>query len=135
MERHGRSDEAASLVVPVLPEVKPPPEKDVPECRLCEDFPVFFKNFDFHKHLADVHFRTQLNNNLPQVRLIFECILLTGDILGQYILARLPRSVELVSHEVSVAQGKCFTSLSCFRVLPSNVHLKVVRMKPRSATT
>ena len=69
LERHGRSDEASSLVVPVLPEIKPPPEKDVPECRLCEDFPVFFKNFDFHKHLADVHFRTQLNNNLPQVGL------------------------------------------------------------------
>ena len=70
LERHGRSDEASSLVVPVLPEIKPPPENDVPECRLCEDFPVFFKNFDFHKHLADVHFRTQLNNNLPQVRFI-----------------------------------------------------------------
>ena len=67
--------------------------------------------------------------------LFFECILLTGDILGQYIPARLSRSVELVSHEVSVARGKCFTSLSCFRVLPSNVHLKGVRMRPRSATT
>ena len=51
-----------------LPEIKPPPEKDQLECRLCEDFPVFNKNFDFHKHLADIHFRTQLNNDLPQVR-------------------------------------------------------------------
>ena len=67
LERHGRGEEAASLEVPDLPEIKPPNDKDIPECRLCEDFPVFFKNFDFHKHLADFHFRTQLNNDLPQV--------------------------------------------------------------------
>ena len=45
-----------------------PPETGLPECRLCEEFPVFQKNFDFHKHLVDAHFRIQINSELPQVR-------------------------------------------------------------------
>ena len=68
LERHGQESEAASLPEPDLPDIRPPPETGVPECRLCEEFPIFFKNFDFHKHLADIHFRTQLNNDLPQVK-------------------------------------------------------------------
>ena len=67
LERHDRAAEAEAMECVDLPEIKPPPEKDQLECRLCEDFPVFSKNFDFQKHLADTHFRTQLNNDLPQV--------------------------------------------------------------------
>ena len=69
LERHDRLAEAEAMECVDPPELKPPPEKDQLECRLCEDFPVFNKNFDFHKHLADIHFRTQLNNDLPQVRM------------------------------------------------------------------
>ena len=68
LERAGRGAEAAALVPAELPELRPPPDKaSNPECRLCEDFPQFMKNFDFYKHLADAHFRTHLNNDLPQV--------------------------------------------------------------------
>ena len=73
LERNNRKEEAAALEVIEVPDIKPPPDKDLPECRLCEDFPVFSKNFDFHKHLADIHFRTQLNNDLPQVKDVTFC--------------------------------------------------------------
>ena len=73
LERHGREAEAASLETRPTPSVRPPPEAGQPECRLCEEFPVFQKNFDFHKHLVDQHFRIQINSELPQVnRTIFD---------------------------------------------------------------
>jgi hypothetical protein len=43
-----------------------PLDPAVPECRLCQEFPTFSKPFEYHKHLADIHFRTELNNDLPQ---------------------------------------------------------------------
>ena len=67
LEKNDRKDEAVALEVTDLPETKPLPERDSLECRLCEDFPVFSKNFDFHKHLTDTHFRLQINQDLPQV--------------------------------------------------------------------
>ena len=67
LERHGREGEAAGLDSRSTPAVKGPPESGLIECRLCEDFPVFQKNFDFHKHLVDQHFRIQINSELPQV--------------------------------------------------------------------
>ena len=88
LERHDRLAEAEAMECVDLPEIKPPPEKDQLECRLCEDFPVFNKNFDFHKHLADIHFRTQLNNDLPQVRanhMERECFSDVGNIAGRSI--------------------------------------------------
>ena len=65
--KNNREDEASNLEVPEPPDIKPLLDKDSLECRLCEDFPVFSKNFDFHKHLVDTHFRIQLTTDLPQV--------------------------------------------------------------------
>jgi hypothetical protein len=68
LERHGRDAEAVGLEPRSMPAIRAPPEGGQPECRLCEEFPVFQKNFDFHKHLVDHHFRIQINSELPQVR-------------------------------------------------------------------
>ena len=64
LEKHGRQPEPHYMPPP--PRVKPVNQLQ-PECRLCEEFPIFNKNTDFHKHLAECHFRMELNNELPQV--------------------------------------------------------------------
>ena len=64
MERHGRPVEKG--YVPPAPKPRPS-DQTQPECRLCEEFPLFTKNGDFHRHLSEAHFRMELNNELPQV--------------------------------------------------------------------
>ena len=58
---------AAPVAIPaaVPPKIRPM-DPAVSECRLCEEFPTFMKPVDFHKHLAEIHFRMELNNDLPQ---------------------------------------------------------------------
>ena len=85
LERHGRESEASGLDSRSLPAVKGPPESGMIECRLCEEFPVFQKNFDFHKHLVDQHFRIQINSELPQVmNSSFKSIIRTSLISKQF---------------------------------------------------
>ena len=59
--------------VPPIPQSKGRAENpDMPECRLCEEFPGFQKITDLHKHLAECHFRMEIMNQLPsnQVKII-----------------------------------------------------------------
>ena len=65
LERHGWKIEAAAIPAVLPPKIRPL-DPAVPECRLCEEFPTFSKPFEFHKHLAEIHFRMELNNELPQ---------------------------------------------------------------------